>query len=422
MRTRSKGSLSTLGIALVAMLALGALFGSASAAAATQHWYGYAGGTPLAQETPTEVTAEDAGGVDIKFLYSGVELDISCNSMSADGSIENPSGGGAGALSGTVLTLDECEVVKPGPECTIPSTLETVELKGEATKFEGVPAIKYSPKEGTVLTTFSITGGGCSGYIGTKYIAGSFMAKYQGSGGNYEVTMLSSAGLSWAKQPVKLVTHYELSSTSEEAVALVSDTPSAEHWYLGGAPAEGAKTKLAEGSTVGYSSVSGSMAATISMTAGGTKFTIQCGGPSSGIAGSVENPGGGGAGTATGTMTFAGCTATVNGEAGACSVQGGGATSSPLSGLTTESGGAPAVTLSAPEKTGLVTLVVTNVSGCPAAFVGTKKVQATLTGVPNPFGTYTILGAGVKYGAIPATLSGQATLETSAGERLGIEP
>jgi len=418
MRTRSKGSLLTLGIALVA---LGALFGSASASAATQHWYGYAGGTPLAEGTPTEVVAEDALGVTIKYSYAGVELHIRCNSTSAGGSIENPSGGGSGTLSGVVLTLEECHVDKPAGKCTIPSTLETVELKGEATKFEGVPAIKYSPKSGTILTTFNVTGSECPVMVkGEKYIAGSFTAKYAGFGRWYEVTVASSAGLNWAGQPVYMQTLYELNSKSEEAVALVSDTHTGEHWYLGGEPAEGGKTKFAEGAAVGYSSVNGSMTTTLSASAGGSSFAILCG-SGSGIEGSVENPSGGGAGSATGTVTFAGCTTTVNGKAGVCSVQGGGATSNPLSGLTTESGGAPAVSLSPAEKTSLTTFVVTGAE-CPAAFKGTKVVNGSLTGVPDSLGTYALSGTGVKYGALPATLSGQTTLETSAGERLGIAP
>jgi hypothetical protein len=411
--------LPALGITLVALLALGALFGSASASAATQHWYGYAGGTKLAEKTPTEVIAEDEGGATLKFTIAGIGIEIECNSTSAGGKIENPSGGGGGTLDGATIKFEECTMTKPAG-CAVPSTIGTFPLKGEAAKFEGLPAIKYSPVEGTAVITFSMTGASCPGFLqGSKTITGSFMAEYTGYKGRYWVGTLSSKGLEFGgSSTVQLMTESQLASKSGKAVALATDLPGVEHWYLDGPPAGGAKTKFAEGSSVSYSAATGSATHTISSTIVGLKLKIQCGGPSSSIWGSVENPAGGGAGSAAATMAFAGCSVVEPAGKG-CTAE---AAAKPLSGLATESAKLPAVTLSPAEKTTIATVTIGGAS-CPGAMKGNRDLTGSLTGVPDPYGNYAFSGnAALTLGGQAATFAGQATLETSTGERLGIAP
>jgi hypothetical protein len=425
-----KGSLSTLGLALVAVLALGA-FASASASATTQHWYGYAGGTRLAEKTPTEVLAKGEGATRITYHYSGVTLAIRCGSMSSGGTIENPSGGADGKLNGVVITFGECVVEEPANKCVVPSTIETVKLKGEATKYDGSPAIKYQPESGQVLTTFWVTNCALSG---SKNLTGSFTAQYRGSEayapGFYQVTGLSSEDLKWEGFPVVMVSAYQLKSISEKPVALVAEPLSgALHWYLGGAPAEGTKTKFAEGTAFSYSAVPGSMTFTISSLIGGVNFKLQCAGSVNGAEGSLENPTGGGAGTAAGTLTFGNCSVVEPAAAvKTCSVEAGGATpvvSAPLSGLATEAEGAPAVRFSPAEKTNIATFVL---KGCtPVVLNGSKALTGSLTGSPDPFGTYVFSptvnqSPAVKYSGVSTTVSGQVTLETGTGERIVLAP
>jgi len=338
--------------------------------------------------------------------------------MSAAGAIENPSGGADGTLGSVSMTLGECAVSKPAA-CVVPATIEMNQLKGTATEYNGSPAIKYEPASGSILTTLSITGSSCS-LKGTRNITGSFIAEYLGSGGDYRVTALSSAGLKWSGQAVTMTNTHELSSKAGSAVALATDTPSkGKHWYLGGAPAEGPDTKLAEGSSVSYSSLTGSATYTVSATVGGVKNTIQCSGPGNWAGGSVENPTGGGAGTAYGSMVFAGC---IVSQPANCVVELGGAGSKSLSGLATEVGGVPAVSFSPAEGSTIATFTIGGAS-CPAALKGAKSLTGGLTGVPDSSGTYAFSGAGLKYAGQNATLSGQATLQiTSTGERLLLAP
>ncbi len=419
MTRSSKGPLSALGVALVAMLALGAFFGSASASAATQHWHGHIGGTRLLEKTPTEVVAEDTTSTQIKFYVAGAKLTIDCGSLDAGGTIENPSGGANGTLSGVSISFGGCAVTEPtGLGCTVPSTIETNQMKGEATTFEGSPAVKYSPAEGSIVTTFTVSGNKCTFWGGSKTITGSFIALYAGIEDHWAITDLSSAGLAYGGIPaVKLNTDYQLNSKAGEAVAVGADiAPPGQHWYLGA----GSKEILAEGSATGYSSLEGSMSSTISATITGVKFTMQCGGSSS-AEGAVENPVGGGAGTASGTIDFAGCTVSEP-TGGKCSVDGGGTTSLPLSGLATEAGGDPAATFSPAEKTTIATFTISGAS-CPWALKGNKSLTGSLTGVPDPFGNYVFSGdEGLKFYGVTATFSAQATLETSAGKRLVLAP
>jgi len=401
------------------MLALGALFGSASASAATQHWYGQVGGAKLSESAPTEVVIEDKGTVSLQFNAGGAELNIDCRSTEAAGVIENPSGGASGALGGVTLTFGECAVASPAA-CVVSDTFKTNALKGEATKFEGVPAIKYSAASESTIITLMVSGDSCpSFWKGAKTLAGSFMTVYQGTGGNYGVSKSSSTNLTWGGQPVAMIGDQAISSKSGKAVALVTDPlPAGEHWYLGGGPTEGAKTKLAEGSSVSYSSSTGSASYTVSSTISGVKFTIQCNGSGNWAGGSVENPAGGGAGTAKGSMVFAGC---IVSQPANCVVEGGGASSKSLTGLATEAGGVPAASFSPTEGSTIATFTIGGAS-CPAALKGGKSLTGGLTGVPNSSGTYAFSGAGLKYAGQTATLSGQATPETSAGERLLLAP
>ena len=161
--------LSTLGVAAVASLAVGAI-GVASASATTQHWYA---GNKLAEGAPTGFKVNSAALVILQWKVTGSEMSIRCTSQTGEGTLENPVGGGAGTYEFTkaLLTLSGCKFWTPSA-CWLPGESMSFSVtKGATTEFEGKPAVKFS---GTGLkeTLLSFTPQGCA--LGTQYFSGNF--------------------------------------------------------------------------------------------------------------------------------------------------------------------------------------------------------------------------------------------------------
>jgi hypothetical protein len=421
MKQRSSRGLRYLsGAAFLCMLALAGLVGTAGASAATQHWYRLNTEGRLSEHTPTEVTASGEGLTRFAFNNGGIRLEISCTAMGGSGTIENPSGGANGKLRGAVLTFSGCSVVEPAG-CTVPTTIATNALQGEATLYEGRPATRFEPESGTTLFTFTVGGTQCAGIIkGSRSLTGSFLAEAAESpAGRYSVTQASSAGLKYAGVSVQMIGSYGLASrSSAKPVTVETDrSPAGQHWYIG--PRSETRVGLAAGSPFNYSSASDPISLNVAATVGGVKTRIECGGSSSRMEGTVENPLSGGAGTATGRILPAGCSIPEP-NSGACIVEG--VESELLSGLATEAAGAPAVTF-AREGSFLDTFLVGGAS-CPAALKGSKKLTGKLTAVPDAFGTFVFSSSlsALKYGGQNATVSGQAALTMGGGEPLLLAP
>ncbi|HUC00774.1 MAG TPA: hypothetical protein VMS11_13210 [Solirubrobacterales bacterium] len=406
----------------MAMLALS--FGSAAASAATQHWYGIYEGPRLPTGSPTAITGEQNTATTMAFSIAGAEVEIACNSMKASGTIENPAGGVNGKLREASLTYGECQTVKPaGGVCTVPSTITTNALRGEAT-LGGKAGIRLEPENGTAFTTFTIGGSSCpSLYKGSKTLTGGPTAEFIGYENQYETGAFSPSTLKYAGQTVTLLSKFELNSNAGLPVAIGVDTdPAGERWYVGGEKSKPTSAKFAAGSAVSYVSRPGSTGLAITATIAGVKFNMACSGSGSGFEGSVENPAGGGAGTATGTMTLAGCYVSEP-SGGVCSVESP-VVSTPLSGLAGEAAGAPAVTFSPIGKSTIATFVVSGGS-CPTALKGSKSLTGSgLTGAFSETGKLLFsssLNAGLKFAGQTATVSAQTTPEAGV-ERLLLAP
>lgn len=422
MRKRwSRIPLIAVGVALVAMLAL--TLGSASASAATQHWYGVSEGPRLAEGTSTEVTGE-GNATTLAFNIIGTKIEINCGSVKTSGTIENPAGGANGRLREATMTFKACSVGTPSG-CTVPENIVTNQLQGETTLVGKQTAFKLAPETGTAFTTFTLGGTSCPSFLqGSKTLTGGPTAEFSGSGNQYETRALSPSTLKYGGQSVTLLDRFQLNSNSGQPVSIGADTePAGQHWFVGGERTEPVKTKLAEGSTIHYVSVPSSTELEISATIGGANFRMQCAGSGGGAEGSVENPTGGGAGTATATITFAGCSVSQP-AGGVCYVQNP-AVSSLLSGLAGESAGTSSVTLSPSGKTTIATFVVGGES-CPVVMKGSKSLTGSgLTGAPNASGMLLFqssLNTGLKYAGQTATISAQTKPEISTGERLTLAP
>jgi hypothetical protein len=206
----SKRALTAFGLALVASLALSAL-ATGSASAATQYWNvckeggngtyldsvcseeaipsgsgGY-GLSRLWAGTPTSSVMTGTTGFTLSWTLSGIKVQVNC-SQAAEGTVENPVGGGAGAGKFN-LTLKNCTVVKPS-NCTVGPI--SMSLNSTATEFGGKPAVKFAPSEGVVLFTLNLQGSKCV-FGGTYFeISGSFTGILNSSS-LFEFTGASSA-------------------------------------------------------------------------------------------------------------------------------------------------------------------------------------------------------------------------------------
>lgn len=386
-----------LGLALVAVLALSAIAAAGPASAATQHWY--AGGSKLAQGVPTEVTGKAAGTFIFKWDFSGVEVEISCSEMSTAGTVENPSGGGAGTLSGGSLELKKCNVQKPS--CVVKNQeISFNTLKGQLTEQSGKPAIKYEPASGT--TFFSLTLEKCA-IAATYNVKGSLAAFLPEENSNFYTFNQQSTALTIGGTPADLIGIYTLSTLGEEEVSVAGKalSISSGHWFAGG-------VELGQGASTPFVTAGGSMSFNLASTPFGANVNISCTGSLNKLEGTIENPTGGGVGTATGTLTLGGCSVT---QPLNCIIEPGGKTplqSNKLSGVVTEAEGKQAVKFSPAEGTVIAKVTL---SGEKCTTPGTFNVKGSLV-VTSGGGKFTISpSSSLTLGGSAATVSGQLTLE-----------
>jgi hypothetical protein len=152
--------------------------------------------TKVAAGASTGFQVSGTSAVTLGWTMSGVGISISCSSQSGSGSLENPTGGGAGNLSGT-LKLSGCTVTKPaGKGCKISGgSITTNSLKGMATEPEEKPLVKLQPSSGTTLFSMTMEGCSTSGLNQTYVVTGSFQGILLPSNSSLEFTKASTTGI-----------------------------------------------------------------------------------------------------------------------------------------------------------------------------------------------------------------------------------
>lgn len=406
----SKRMLSALALAIVAALALTA----SAASAVTLHWN--VGGTRLAQGTPTKVVGKSVERFTLGYSIAGQNLKVECSSMASGGTIENPSGGAAGTMASISSSLSGCAVAEPsGKLCVVEPTLPFESLKGAAAEQSSSAAIKYTPALGSYVISFSLKNCTVESMNHSYSFAGSVQSRARTSNQSvYAFDATSGSALTFGGQPAFVTGAYELTSESGAPVTLAAGqalTIGSAHWFLGGGGRgwEGAKAELAQGTPTAFSSLEGSTSFNVGATVAGVKVSIACSGATSTMNGSVENPSGGAAGTATGVLNLPSCSMTA-GKATGCTVAP--FKTQMLAGTMTEVAGAQAVKLAAAE--GKETMGTFVISGCSTeALNGSKALTGAITATPDSHGSYSLQAAPVKFGGQTATVAGGFTLETS---------
>lgn len=200
------------GLALSASLAL-SVVGVASASAATQHFY--VGGTKLAAGTPTGFTMKGTTNFTLTWHVNGIEIPIVCSSQKAEGTIENPAGGGAGVVKPFWFTLNGCEVqYEEGEESECKVTIKEAHLKGEATEFEGKSAVKFTPDVGPYLFSWVYVCGSLTNF------QGSFTGIANNATSSFEFTKASSAMTAGGVKGQTLVGTSKLETTSGKTLTV----------------------------------------------------------------------------------------------------------------------------------------------------------------------------------------------------------
>lgn len=396
---------SRLGLVMAVVLAVGAFATAGSAAASTQHW---ASLTQKSFSGSQSFTGQASGNIILKFTYAGASLTVTCEQWASSGTATNPEAGGSGTLGPVALALESCGI--SAPSCSIENGRIAFESLVATTSEEaGKHLISFVPEYGTTATVLHFNGVGCP--LGSSvYVSGSIVAS-ELSPGQYklepELSHLYTGSMVYTPQG-----NFKLSNTSKEALALSSvETPGILHWVVS------QWTNLAAGKSSSYAS-SGSMSFGIRVKIALGTVNITCAGTSNGIAGSVENPGGGGAGSATGSFTLNECSLS---GASHCTMQFP-VKSVELTGVAGEVGGLPAIELSPREGTTVVKFLLGN-SAEGICTLGTSiSVTGKLIATSEGNGNFGLAPSELKVGTQNATTSGIFALKSGAGEYLRLQP
>lgn len=203
------------GLVLIASLALTGI-ASGTASAATQHWlscinigekgmYKDAGCTEVGTKgsphpyswshlLSTSYTMKSNTNFIMSFFIQGISLEISC-SQESGGIVANPSGGGAGTITASSFKLSGCTVLKPAKNtCVVENGQVIFGAFGEATEFEGKPAVRFVPAGGAWSFGGLSLGDGSSscGLRGRYEIRGSFTGVVNSATASLDFTKASS--------------------------------------------------------------------------------------------------------------------------------------------------------------------------------------------------------------------------------------
>lgn len=398
-------SLTVIAAAITAFAAVG------SAAAATQHWATATPATQIAEGSNQSFTGKNQGSVQLNWKYAGTTVVLNCSQMSTAGTASNPAGGGSGILSGTSLELAGCTVNLPSCK-VVNGAIPFESLKGYARIEAGDERVRFEPSTGTTmaLVKFANSNGESCPLGSSIAMTGYFEAiSVPSQAGQYRVSGTSHLKLG---SEVEMLAEMSLTATSGKQLALSSaGSPGVPHWYLGGS----AWTALPAGESASYSS--GAVPLTLNTKIGLAKVEISgCQGLN---AGSVENPAGGGAGTASSTYTpgwMSACQINV----ASCGIES--AESIELSGKATEVGLVPAVEWSPKSGSAVMVFRLRKTGSEPCALGSSITVTGKLIATSKGDGRFNLAASELKVGTQTATASGEFSLETQLGKSLRLQP
>jgi hypothetical protein len=405
---------TALGLTALA-LALGG-FVTAASASASEHWAGTS--QPAAPFVPygsqQEFTAEASNGFVLDWHVSGTVVEFNCGSLSTAGSVENPTGGGAGVVHSGSLTLTNCEVKNSPAKCEIENASIPLSPMSSTGEESGVDLIRTSGVT-TTMVIKSRPGYSCA-VAGEHRVSGQLALRQESAfPGQYDIRATgSSLGIDGYSATLagtialKIPTGKLLSESS-------TATPEVPHWFVGSSK----WTTFSSGHPVNYRTA-GAASVDISGYTAGLPAQVICGASGTGFAGSLENPAGGGAGTTSAQLDLGNCVlkTSVSGCAIPATI-----TSNPLSGTAREVNGVPVIEYSPSEGKVLMTLVIQIAEGAKkCALVGSYNLSGKFLAASVGDGNFELSGFEQKLSVNPAVTSGRLLLESEAGEALRLQP
>jgi hypothetical protein len=170
----------------------------------------------LAAGTPTSFTSKNTTPVSLTFIDAGVTLNIGCTTESGSGTILNPTGGGAGTLSGanTLLALSGCEFTTPS----------TCHVKGKVITSSAVAGkdaesnVALSGEGAGSLFAFTIEG--CPSFAGSYQISGTLNGTMTNAYSTLEFTSTSGSELKFGGLKTWIEGKFQITSAGGGAVKL----------------------------------------------------------------------------------------------------------------------------------------------------------------------------------------------------------
>jgi hypothetical protein len=418
-KKRSRGRRLLLAVPLALLLGLVAAGSAWASTTNVPIWQ--SGGSAIPFGTSRSLSGgQSIAGLTLNWENSGEFYYLSCEGLKTTGSVENFASGKSGTYSNTVSAFNTCWVWTE-------ETYETCALS-HAPTLQGATGELSDEGSSAVLNvkgTIAINLAGCGNTTWSTQFSGTLVPGWQE--GEFWVSKAipvtlngGSAHGELAGLGLKMQSGTTPISVAQEAVENGPFTGT--HWYSGGASrnrGEKARALLAAGHAV--SLFKGSTSLAVESVIGGVTVKLACTGMGS-VGGSVENPTGGGKGTAQLAFEFSGCEV-VTPVGGVCTVLGGGFTTGSLSGTQIEEVGGPLLQL---EPVGTTTIAKVEIegSGCPSALRGSLSLTGKLMAKPQmeagaKRGSWLLPSAknktsvsGLKFRGQTASASGEITAET----------
>lgn len=444
-KLKSAGRRLTLLIMLTVVVGLGA----ASAASATQTPVWTQNGTHIPFGTEVSYGASAVTGMNLQWTQGGMHYWIQCQTLSASGTVEDSGPGKAGTLKPTSSVeaghFQGCNVVEVGEiqtawnntTCSVP---KEIPLKFASGALANTPYAGGGLKLSGLEIEFVISNcpahfieglnwrfwGDVNGNEGHGAWPGEVLfpegtplsMNASGSGANIDFGMnIHDAGFT----PIIIGEEKDEKEIEEEEIAEEEEllNPGHHYWYTGGAgrKGEGARTLVPAGSPLAIAGSGDSISIEGSLS--GVKTKVSCSNGTT--AGSVENPAGGGNGTASVSFTFTGCTVPV--PAGrSCYIEGGTIKTETMAGSL-----AAAETFAPMKLTASPRLALISIRGCTISslnnnfpLTGTLMVSPYLrSGLPGVWAMFKSQNEAsklLKFGGVTAWAAGLLRAETAAGE------
>jgi hypothetical protein len=407
---------------VVALLAVCAVVGVGSAAAATQHWAAATATEGIPAGGIQTVEGKNIGNLVMHWKYEGASNTIECSKQTISGTVENPAAGGAGVLGGSATTeLTGCTINVSS--CKISgAAIKSRSLKGYAFVEAGENRVRIEPLIGSTVAVvkFENSGAEVCTLPSSISLTGYIEAYAKGSVGHYS-TYSSPTHLAMGGGELGIDGEFSLSNPSGKPLGLSTQgplglasesTPGVPHWMLG-VPAW---TPIPSAQKFSY--FSSAVPLTLNFKVALTNVEIS--GCEALFAGSVENPAGGGAGTISSVLTpgYAhGCKINVP----TCSINY--SESVQLQGSATEVGAVPAV-----EWTGsggkVMRFQLNPAGGAEKCAIGTEvKVTGKLIATSESSGNLKVGASELLVGTQKATISNSVfALEGQNGGNLRLQP